>query len=115
MNPGDFNIRSSRYFVAETVGTCGCCRASTGVLALALPPGHEILAWDPDAEIEELAQDTWEGAPCHAFLFYIGHLSDAVQRRLKGFSSGYRFIHSAALGSYWANHCRAVRLAVGRP
>jgi hypothetical protein len=102
----DFNIRSSRYFVAETMGACGYCRASTGVLALALPPGHELLAMDADAEPGQLAQDLWEGAPCNAFLFYIEHLPDAVQRRLREFSSRYRFAYSAAtLGSYWVNHC----------
>lgn len=102
----DYNIRSSRYFVAETVDTCGRCRASTGVVALALSPGHELLAMDADPEGEELAQELWEGAFCNALLFYIEHLSDAAQRRLKASSSGYRLAYCAATqGSYWANHC----------
>jgi hypothetical protein len=100
------NIRSGRYFIARTVATCWCCRASTRLIALALPPEHETLAMDAGAETEELAQDSWEEASCSAFLFYIEYLPHDVQKRLGKVSSSYRFAFSkAASGSYWANHC----------
>jgi len=102
----DINVRSDGYFIAHAIGTCGCCHASTRLLALAVPPEHEALAMDTDAESEEAAQDTWEVASCNAFLFYIGYLPDAVRRRLSEFSPSYRVARSAAAqGSYWANHC----------
>jgi hypothetical protein len=102
----DFNIRSRHYFIAEAISACGCCGDSTRVVALALPPGHELLGLDEGAEREEFAQDIWESAPCNAFLFYVEHLSDSVQHRLKERSTDYRLVYSAStLGSYWANHC----------
>jgi len=102
----DVNIRAGGYFIARTVGTCECCRASTRLLALVLPVEHETLAMDADAEREEVAQDTWEDASCNAMLFYVEYLPTAVQTRLNEFSPCYRFACSAATqGSYWANHC----------
>ncbi|MGO9512388.1 MAG: hypothetical protein ACLP2F_01940 [Steroidobacteraceae bacterium] len=102
----DVNFRSEGFFIARAMGTCRCCRASTRMLALALPPEHETLALDPEAECEESAQDTWQVASCNAFLFYIEYLPDAVRRRLTQLSPFYRFARSAATqGSYWANHC----------
>jgi hypothetical protein len=102
----DINIRSSRYFIARAVGTCGCCRAPTRLIAVALPPEHETLAMDSDAGPEELIHDAWQEASCNAFLFYIEYLSDDVQKQLGKISSFYRFDFSAATsGSYWANHC----------
>jgi hypothetical protein len=102
----DINIRSDGYFIARTVGTCGCCRAPTRLLAVALPVEHETLAMDADAERDEGARDTWEGARCTAILFYVEYLPAAVQSRLNECSPGYRLAHSAATqGWYWANHC----------
>jgi hypothetical protein len=102
----EINVRSDGYLIARAMGTCWYCGASTRLLALALPPGHETLAMDADPEGEQLAQDVWDAALCNAFLFYVAYLPDAVQRRLQEFSPLYRFARSAAtLGSYWANHC----------
>jgi hypothetical protein len=102
----DINVRSDAYFIARTVRTCGCCRAPTLMLAVGLPPEHEALALDTEAESETTAQDTWERASCNAFLFYIGYLPPAVQRRLQEISSNFRFAHSERTqGSHWANLC----------
>jgi hypothetical protein len=104
----DINIRSHGYFIAHRVATCWRCQASTPLLALVLPPEHETLSLDADADAErdELAQDTWQTAPVSAILFYIGYLPEAVQRWLKDISPFYRFAHCAATqGAYWANHC----------
>jgi hypothetical protein len=102
----DINVRSDAYFIARTVGTCECCRAPTLMLAVALPPGHETLALDAEAENEATAEDTWETASCNAFLFYIELLPPAVQRRLQEISPFFRFARSGQMqGSHWANHC----------
>ena len=105
-NSGGVNIRAGRYFIAKAVGTCGYCRASTRLIALALPSEHETLWMDSEAECEAAAQDIWERASGNAFVFFVGYLPDAVQRRLGKISKLYRVAHSAkAAGSYWANHC----------
>jgi hypothetical protein len=127
------NIRSPRYFLARTVGVCWHCSASTPLVALALPPGHEALELDDDAlddnalaygtladgtpadettadeaPANAISQNTWSVATHHAFLFYVEYLSDAVRHRLNALTPCYRFDHSeAAAGSYWANHCES--------
>ena len=108
----EINVRSHGYLVARATETCWCCGAATRVLALALPRGHENLAMDADADTDAeggvLAPEVWDAALCNAFLFYVAYLPEAVQRRLREFSSLYRFARSAAtLGSYWANHCES--------
>jgi hypothetical protein len=122
----DVNIRSSRYFLAHTTGTCWHCRARTEFFALVVPPGHETREpddeppdWAGDAaqnetqdeaqnetQNEALAVDTWCVATHHAFLFYIEFLPAVIQDRLKQFTQSYRLEFSdAAQGPYWANHC----------
>ncbi len=108
----EINVRSDRFWIARTMGTCWYCGAGTRLLALALPSGHETLAMeaeaDADAGGEKRAPEVWDVAPCNAFLFYVAYLPDAVQRRLQEFSPLYRFARSAeTLGSYWANHCES--------
>ncbi len=112
----EINVRSDGYLVARATGTCWSCGAATRVLALALPPGHEALAMDADADANADADDegekqtteVWDAANCTALLFYVALLPDAVQRRLREFSSLYRVARSAATpGSYWANHCES--------
>ena len=44
----DINVRSMRYFIASTSGTCWHCQASTRLIALGLPPGHQTLDFDDD-------------------------------------------------------------------
>jgi hypothetical protein len=101
----DINIRSPRYFLAHTTGTCWRCRAPTRLFALAVPPGHETLELADDAQDGALAVTSWHIAAHHAFLFYIEFLPITIQNHLKQFQS-YRFEFSdAAQGSYWANHC----------
>jgi len=86
----DINIRSPRYLLAHTLGTCWHCRASTQLFALVVPPGHEALELDDEAQDaagdeaqsetqnetqnETLAVDIWCAATHHAFLFYIEFL-----------------------------------------
>jgi hypothetical protein len=102
----DGNVRSRGYFVVRTSGKCPCCRASTPLVALALPPEHEILSTDADEESENAAPDTWEAAGCSALLFYVANLPESVKRRVAQLSQLYRYAYSAATQeSYWANHC----------
>jgi hypothetical protein len=114
----DINIRSPRYLLAHTLGTCWHCRASTQLFALVVPPGHEALELDDEAQDaagdeaqnetqnEALAVDIWCAATHHAFLFYIEFLPAVIQDRLKQFTQSYRLEFSdAAHGPYWANHC----------
>ena len=103
----DCNVRSSSYFVALTTAECVHCRAATRLIALVLPPAHQIIAADAlDERPEESAEDTWEAAHCSASLSYIGYLAESVQRRLREIAPAYRLAHGTATqGSYWANHC----------
>jgi len=102
----DINIRSSRFYLARTVGSCRRCGAPTPLLALAVPPGHETLELDDEAQEEALAVDTWHLATNCAFLFFVEFIPAVIQDRLKQFTQLSRFGKSEAPdGGYWANHC----------
>jgi len=106
--PDEINVRSEGYFIARTVAACAHCRAPTRLLALALPPEHETLAMDADAESEESAHDTWEVASGPAFLFSIEYLAPLVECRLREHSAFFRYAYSEATqGSQWLNHCES--------
>jgi hypothetical protein len=103
----DANVRSQTYYIARTNVPCWHCGSSTGLLALAVPDGHETL--DEDAQADAgggPAPDAWQRANANALLFYVGCLPDAVQGRLNQLSPLFRLSPSAATSSsYWANHC----------
>jgi hypothetical protein len=104
----DANVRSKTYYVARTKVRCWHCGSSTGVLALAVPDGHETLDEDAQADADggRIPSDAWQPANANALLFYVGWLPDAVQGRLNQLSPLFRLSPSAAtLSSYWANHC----------
>jgi hypothetical protein len=89
------NIRSSRYYIAQTDAACGNCGATSRVFAVALPPDHET-------PIDGL----WQIAQAHAFVFYILELPPPVIRRLRELCGGFRVSGGkAAADLYWANHC----------
>jgi hypothetical protein len=132
VSPRDFdgepNLRSERYFIAHAKLRCGSCGAATGVVAVALPAGHEssVLDWpdEPPAEHDEAlcvqgdgtaefvgqedvgdesGEASWEKAAGAAFLFYLDALPASVLHRLAGISAGYRRV--AGSMRYYANHC----------
>jgi len=45
----EVNVRSLRYLIASTRGHCGRCGEETRLVALCLPPGHEVFELDEDA------------------------------------------------------------------
>lgn len=100
------NVRSRGYLVVRTSGKCPCCRASTPLIALALPPEHEILSEESDEDSEAVAPNAWETVGCSALLFYVANLPESAKRRVAEFSPHYRYAYSAATQDfYWANHC----------
>jgi hypothetical protein len=126
---GELNVRSERYILAHTRCRCGSCRAETDIVALALPPGHESLTLDFQADGDtsaghagasaecngdgpagyagdESGEYVWESAASAVFLFYVESLPASVHGRLSAISRGYR----RAVGesaAYYANHCEA--------
>jgi hypothetical protein len=91
----DANIRSSSYYIAQTTVQCAHCGQWTRVLALAVPPGHEMLV-----------EDEWQAVNVNAFLFYVTALPKSVQRHLPQLSTLFRPARSAgAADCYWVNHC----------
>ena len=104
----DANVRSPTYYVARTKVRCWHCGSSTGLLALAVPDGHETLDEDAQADADggKSPTDAWQPANANALLFYVGCLPDAVQGRLNQLLPLFRLSPSAATSSsYWANHC----------
>jgi hypothetical protein len=102
----NINVRSGSYWIAHATGECGRCRASTRLVALALPPQHQSLALDWDIEKDELVDYVWETVEWSAFIFYVEYLPEEVRRHLQAASEGYRFaLSDQTRGSYWANHC----------
>jgi hypothetical protein len=90
----DANIRSSGYYIAQTIVQCRSCGQRTVVLALALPAPHEILI-----------EDEWQAADVSAFLFHITELPEEVRRALQNSSSFRLTSGTDASDPYWANHC----------
>ncbi len=101
------NVRSSRYLIAHTTGPCGHCRASTPLIALALPAGHETVDDMPDdVPALETPHGTWSAAAAGALLFYVEYLPESVQRRLSDLAPFYRSSSTDdTAASYWANRC----------
>jgi hypothetical protein len=114
MNDGNessgINVRSQHYLIARTAGICPHCHSKTCVVALMLPPGHEVLSMNEDDEStcggSSIRGDTWESVPRHAFLFYVDSLPDQVRCRLQALAPMFRFaVSPTTQGSFWANHC----------
>ena len=93
----DINVRAPAYFVARTEARCPHCGRDTSLVAIVLPPTHEVR--DPDSGV-------WQCAGGHAFLFHLAFLPDSVVRRLEVFSARFQPLPGAmATGGDWVNHC----------
>jgi hypothetical protein len=89
------NLRSSSYFIAETQARCAQCRRPARVLAIGLPPGHEILV-----------DDEWQNVDANAFIFHVTALPDPVSRLLLKRSAAFHQTGSDdSTESPWINHC----------
>jgi len=89
------NVRSPAYAIANASAACAHCGAWTHLVALVLPPDHEVLV-----------DSVWERAPLGAWLFYVEDLSESVQATVRELSPWYRLAPSEARGAaYWMNHC----------
>jgi len=99
------NYRSRMYSIARALQRCGCCARLTAVVAVVLPPGHETLAFDEDADEESAPADVWEVAEAGALLFFIEYFPESVRARLQGVSRHYQLGHAEAGPLYWTNQC----------
>lgn len=89
------NIRSPSYYIAQMQARCAKCGRQARVLALAVPPNHEILV---DGE--------WQNVDANAFIFYVAELPDAVSRHLIERSPAFRLQQGEdPADSHWINHC----------
>lgn len=98
----EVRIRSSAYFVAVTSDYCWKCAEPTSLFGLFLPPGHETLEIDEDADEGDywLRHDGWTS------LSYVTDLLPHVAARLKAFAPRYRLDFSKTTStSYLMNHC----------
>jgi len=89
------NVRSPAYAIANASAACANCGAWTHLVALVLPPDHEVLV-----------DSFWERSALGAWLFYIEDLSESVQAMVRELNPWYRLAPSEARGAaYWMNHC----------
>lgn len=89
------NIRSSSYYIAQMQARCAKCGRQTRVLALAVPPDHEVQV-----------DDEWQNVDGNAFIFYVAELPDAVSRHLFERSPAFCLKRGQDPGdSHWVNHC----------
>ncbi|HEY2780853.1 MAG TPA: hypothetical protein VGI90_08755 [Steroidobacteraceae bacterium] len=96
MHIPEANVRSPSYYIAQKQVQCARCGQRGRVVALALPPNHEMLV-----------DGRWQTAGANAFLFYVADLPRAVSRRLIALSPGFGLARGEGqLDSYWANHCK---------
>ena len=89
------NLRSSSYFIARTQAQCEHCNQLSNVIALALPPGHEVLL--------DGGREYVDG---NAFIFYVENLAAPVSRCLMQIAPSFsRKRDQGCRHAYWANHC----------
>lgn len=118
----DIQIRSSRYFIAESATKCWKCGQSTKVYGFVVPSGHEVLEEiDVDASEKFFANDDeykawckspesvelrWVSSEEPTIIHFVDHIPPAVALKMQGLSRHYRVDYSKqADGSYWMNHC----------
>ena len=120
----EMNIRSPRYYIARTVSTCWHCGSPTALVAIAVPPGHETLDVDDDASDEGSDDETqyrehpaaaWSVADHNAFLFYVGSLSAAIQKRINQYQPAYRPIDADATAAVAVAYTTMAAIATCTP
>ena len=108
------NIRAGRYFIARATEICARCGRPSRVLAVGLPPGHQVLEpseddrdGDGDDDRDDRSGgDTWATANHTALLFHVAGLSEGARWQLCGLSAAYRKASDAPdVESCWTNHC----------
>lgn len=94
-------FRSRTYLLAKRATDCWFCGASTSVVAVGLPAGHEVLGAD-----EESDSSIWQSMAARALLSYIQELPTSVETRLRALAPGFRLAPGdSSRAPYWANHC----------
>src|SRR5579872_2481003 len=89
------NFRSSGFHIAHSRARCESCGQVSGVVALALPAGHDALV-----------EGRWQRADACAFLFFISELPAPIGRRLSQLAPLFsRKRGEGNRNPYWANHC----------
>ena len=88
-------IRARNYIILNASAVCKECGRWTHVIAIALPPEHEVLE-----------DQCWESASMGATVFYVADLGERVRSRVGALSMWYRRGSSGALETdHWTNHC----------
>jgi hypothetical protein len=106
--PADVNVRSSMYYLAETVELCWKCGEPSRVFGIAVPAGYE------SAEYDDEGNKTWESTGDMAFLSYIEYLPESVQTRIRVLTTHYWLDFSKTTNSsYWMNHCEPCGMKQG--
>lgn len=101
----DVNIRSPRFLLARTIGTCPHCLSPTPLVGLALPPGHMVLELDHEARDDAQAIDAWRIASGSAFIFEVEFIPAAVHSRIGQVTGLFRPGGTAGAHACWVNHC----------
>lgn len=97
----EINVRSSSYYLAETVEPCWKCGQPTRVFGIAVPAGCEFAEVDAFEEVK-----IWRRTGEMAFLSYIEYIPESVQGRMGALTPHYRIDFSKTTNaSYWMNHC----------
>jgi hypothetical protein len=95
------NFRSTYYYIAQLSVDCRLCGATTRVVALILPDGHEALD-EPD----EQGSQPWQAFAGKALLFYIDQLPAGAAANLCRLAPGFgQVAGDETQSSLWANHC----------
>ncbi len=95
----DVNLRCASYFIAQSVRCCWHCGRDSRVFSFLLPRGHQTLE-DRDGSAH------WESQESEAIIYYITHIPESVQARMRSVTGHYRNDFSKTTQSfYWMNHC----------
>ena len=97
----EYTVRAPHYAILESSQTCWKCHGSTPVFGFILPPGHEALWVDDDAELDE-----WESVDGSSSLVSsIARMHPDVFASIQALTSRYGLSRSNAGGRYFMNFC----------
>lgn len=105
-------VRSDRFLIARAAATCPQCSASTEVIALVLPPGHETDESDEADDFDWMAEERegvdqarWMKAHQTAFLFLVEQVSPAADTWLRQAAKQYEDDCVGGGSPGLRNHC----------
>jgi len=107
------NIRSTGFFIVESVELCWKCKQGTLVFAFLLPENHQTKEYE-DEDDEENNNIIWVNRNYKSIVSFTSVVNEKCVEIIRGFTSGYYFDFSKqSSSSYYMNHCKNCNSKLG--